>query len=116
VQVSLNWLKSYLDLPYPPERIGEMLTALGLEVEGQEDWVSIQGKLEGIVVGKVLTCGKHPGADRLSLTTVDVGGEEPVQIVCGAPSFIPDGSSVSFRIEGFDATRNCHEDWGYARA
>jgi len=90
VQVSLNWLKSYLDLPYTPERIGEMLTALGLEVEGQEDWVSIPGKLEGIVVGKVLTCGKHPGADRLSLTTVDVGGEDPVQIVCGAPNVAAD--------------------------
>ncbi len=67
-----------------------MLTALGLEVEGQEDWVSIQGKLDGIVVGKVLTCGKHPGADRLSLTTVDVGSEEPVQIVCGAPNVAAD--------------------------
>lgn len=90
MQVSLNWLKSYLDLPYPPERIGEMLTALGLEVEGQEDWVSIPGKLEGIVVGKVLTCGKHPDADRLSLTTVDIGAEEPVQIVCGAPNVAAD--------------------------
>ncbi|MFK8056158.1 MAG: phenylalanine--tRNA ligase subunit beta [Saprospiraceae bacterium] len=90
MQVSLNWLKSYLDLPYSPERIGEMLTALGLEVEGQEDWVSIQGKLEGIVVGKVLTCEKHPDADRLNVTTVDVGSEEPLQIVCGAPNVAAD--------------------------
>lgn len=86
MKISLNWLKQYLDLPYSPTEIGEMLTSLGLEVEGQEDWVSIPGKLEGIVVGHVLTCGKHPGADKLSLTTVDVGLDEPIQIVCGAPN------------------------------
>ncbi len=84
--VSLSWLRDYLDLPYAPERISEMLTGLGLEVEGQHEWESVPGSLRGVVVGKVLTCGKHPGADRLSLTTVDVGGDEPLQIVCGAPN------------------------------
>ncbi len=84
--VSLSWLRDYLDLPYPTERIAEILTGLGLEVEGQDKWESIPGSLEGVVVGEVLTCGKHPGADRLSLTTVDIGGAEPVQIVCGAPN------------------------------
>ncbi len=86
VTVSLSWLRDYLDLPHATERIAEMLTGLGLEVEGQEAWESIPGSLNGVVIGKVLTCGKHPGADRLSLTTVDIGGAEPVQIVCGAPN------------------------------
>ena len=86
MKTSLNWLRDYLDLPHPPERIGEILTALGLEVEGQEEWVSVPGELAGVVVGRVLTCGKHPNADKLSLTTVDIGAAAPVQIVCGAPN------------------------------
>ena len=86
MKVSLNWLRQYLDLELPPERIGEVLTGTGLEVEGTDKVESIPGGLEGVVVGHVLTCGKHPGADRLSLTTVDIGQQEPVTIVCGAPN------------------------------
>ncbi len=86
MKASLLWLRQYLDLPADPGKIADMLTALGLEVEGQEAWESVPGGLAGLVVGRVLTCVKHPGADRLSLTTVDVGQPEPVQIVCGAPN------------------------------
>ena len=84
--VSLDWLRDYIDLELPAERIGEILTGLGLEVEGQDIWESIPGSLAGVVVGQVLTCVKHPGADRLKLTTVDLGNGDPVQIVCGAPN------------------------------
>ncbi|MCP9237674.1 phenylalanine--tRNA ligase subunit beta [Lewinella sp. JB7] len=86
MKVSLNWLRDYLDLDPAPERIGEVLTGTGLEVEGIEKVESVPGGLEGIVVGHVLTCGKHPDADRLSLTSVDIGRSEPVSIVCGAPN------------------------------
>ncbi|CAH1002501.1 Phenylalanine--tRNA ligase beta subunit [Neolewinella maritima] len=86
MKVSLNWLREYVDLELAPERIGEVLTGTGLEVEGMEKVESVPGGLEGVVVGHVLTCGKHPGADRLSLTTVDIGRQEPVTIVCGAPN------------------------------
>lgn len=69
------------------DKLSEILTIIGLEVEGMEQIESVKGGLQGIVVGEVLTCGKHPGADKLSITTVDLGnGEEPVQIVCGAPN------------------------------
>ena len=86
MKVSLNWLKKYIDLDLDPEKIGEILTTIGLEVEGMEEIESIKGGLRGVVVGHVTECGKHPGADKLSLTKVDIGGEEDVQIVCGAPN------------------------------
>lgn len=86
MKVSLNWLRQYLDIDIDPEAVGEVLTGTGLEVEGMEKVESIPGGLAGIVVGHVLECGKHPGADRLSLTKVDTGGEEPLSIVCGAPN------------------------------
>lgn len=86
MKVSLDWLRDFVDLPDDPQQIADVLTGLGLEVEGTARWERIPGGLEGVVVGHVLTCGRHPGADRLSLTTVDVGGPEPVQIVCGAPN------------------------------
>lgn len=86
MKASLNWLRKYIDLPEDTERIGEILTDIGLEVEGLEKVESIKGGLRGIVVGEVLECGKHPNADKLSLCTVDVGGEENLQIVCGAPN------------------------------
>ena len=84
--ISLAWLRDYLDLPDDANDVADVLTSLGLEVEGQHEWEQVPGSLEGVVVGRVLTCVKHPGADRLRLTTVDLGGEEPVQIVCGAPN------------------------------
>lgn len=82
--LSLLWLQDYLRLPLTPEQIGEALTSLGLEVEKMETRASLPGGLAGIVAGKVMTCEKHPSADRLSLITVDVGSGEPRRIVCGA--------------------------------
>ena len=86
MKVSLNWLKRYIDIDLPIERVSEILTDIGLEVEGLEKVESIKGGLQGIVVGHVLECGKHPNADKLSVTKVDIGEGEPVQIVCGAPN------------------------------
>ncbi len=86
MKASLNWLKEYLTVNLPPEQISEILTDIGLEIEGMEEIESIKGGLEGVVVGHVTECGKHPGADKLSLTKVNVGGEEDLQIVCGAPN------------------------------
>lgn len=86
MKISLNWLKQYIDLPEAPQEIGDLLTSSGLEVEGLEEIESIKGGLKGLVIGEVLTCEKHPGADKLSITTVDIGGEVPSPIVCGAPN------------------------------
>jgi len=86
MKISYNWLREYLDFNAGPEELSSVLTSLGLEVEGMEEWVSVRGGMKGIVVGKVLTCGRHPDADRLSVTTVDTGGPEPLHIVCGAPN------------------------------
>lgn len=86
MKISYNWLKQFLLLDWKAEKTGELLTDLGLEVEGISDFESVKGSLEGIVVGHVLTCIQHPNADRLKLTTVNIGEEAPVQIVCGAPN------------------------------
>ncbi|MFD1294154.1 phenylalanine--tRNA ligase subunit beta [Lutibacter holmesii] len=86
MKISYNWLKQFLKVDWEAEKTGELLTDLGLEVEGIETVESIKGSLEGIVIGKVLTCVQHPNADRLRITTVDLGTGEPVQIVCGAPN------------------------------
>ena len=86
MKISLNWLKDYIRLDLSPERITEILTDTGLEVEGVEKVETIKGGLEGVVVGEVLSKEKHPDADRLSVTTVNVGGEDALQIVCGAPN------------------------------
>lgn len=87
MKISLNWLKEYLDIGLSPEEVSEILTGIGLEVEGMEQVETIKGGLEGVVVGKVLECSRHPNADRLSLTKVDIGnGEGPLQIICGAPN------------------------------
>jgi len=83
---SLNWLKNYIETDLPAAEIGDLLTSLGLEVEGTEEVESIKGGLKGIVVGHVLECGKHPDADKLSLTKVDIGNGDPLSIVCGAPN------------------------------
>ncbi len=84
--ISYNWLKEYIDLPEPAEAIAEILTGTGLEVESVSHADSIRGGLKGLVIGQVLTCEKHPNADMLSITTVDVGGKAPLRIVCGAPN------------------------------
>ncbi|WP_026955726.1 phenylalanine--tRNA ligase subunit beta [Algoriphagus vanfongensis] len=86
MKISINRLKKYIPLQEDSEQIAALLTQSGLEVEGIEEYISILGGLEGIVIGEVLTCVKHPDADKLSLTTVDIGAEEPSQIVCGAPN------------------------------
>src|SRR6056297_1169560 len=86
MKISYNWLKQFIKLPEAPEATGELLTDLGLEVEGLDSFQSIKGGLEGIVVGHVLECKSHPNADKLQLTNVDLGNGEQVQIVCGAPN------------------------------
>ena len=84
MKISYNWLKQFLQIDWEATKTGELLTDLGLEVEGIEAIESIKGGLKGIVIGKVLTCIQHPNADRLKITTVDLGSGDPVQIVCGA--------------------------------
>ena len=86
MKISYNWLKQFLQTDWEVNKTSELLTDLGLEVEGVETIESIKGSLEGVVVGEVLTCIQHPNADRLKLTTVDLGSGDPVQIVCGAPN------------------------------
>jgi len=86
MKISYNWLKQFLQIDWDAQKTGELLTDLGLEVEGITPFESVKGGLKGIVVGHVLTCEPHPNADRLKLTTVDIGQEAPVQIVCGAPN------------------------------
>lgn len=84
MKISYNWLKQYIDIPESAEEIGHVLTATGLEVESVEPFETVKGGLKGLVIGEVLTCTKHPNADKLSVTTVEVGGERPLHIVCGA--------------------------------
>ncbi|TYB79706.1 phenylalanine--tRNA ligase subunit beta [Bizionia myxarmorum] len=86
MKISYNWLKQFIKTDWNPEQISELLTDLGLEVEGLTAYQSVKGGLEGIVVGEVLTCEQHPNADRLKVTTVNIGTDTPLQIVCGAPN------------------------------
>lgn len=86
MKISLNWLSDYIDLNQNPEAIADLLTSSGLEVESLGRFEQVKGGLEGLVIGEVLTCSKHPGADRLKITTVDIGNNTPVPIVCGAPN------------------------------
>ena len=86
MKISYNWLKSFLAIDWEAEKTGQLLTDLGLEVEGVATFETIKGGLKGVVVGEVLTCEKHPNADKLNLTTVNIGQEEPLQVVCGAPN------------------------------
>mgnify|MGYP001021252563 CR=1 FL=1 len=84
MKISYNWLKTLLNIDISAKETSDLLTASGLEVEGMEHFESIPGGLKGLVVGHVLECSKHPGADRLSLTKVDIGTGEHLSIVCGA--------------------------------
>ncbi|MBN2174094.1 MAG: phenylalanine--tRNA ligase subunit beta [Bacteroidales bacterium] len=86
MKVSYNWLKQYLDFDLSPEALSELLTGCGLEVEGLGKWQSVKGGLTGVLIGEVKTCIKHPNADKLSLTTVDIGKGNLLPIVCGAPN------------------------------
>ncbi len=86
MNISYNWLKEYVDFDLTPEEVSAALTSLGLETDGVEKVETIKGGLEGLVIGKVLTCTDHPDSDHLHITTVDLGDGTPVQIVCGAPN------------------------------
>ena len=86
MKISYNWIKQFIKTDWTAEQTGGLLTDLGLEVEGIDTYESIQGGLKGVVVGEVLTCEQHPNADRLKVTTVNIGTDEPLQIVCGAPN------------------------------
>lgn len=86
MKISYNWLNSIIPTQATPQQISEWLTGTGLEVESLEEYNSIKGGLAGIVVGEVKTCSKHPNADKLSITTVDIGKPELLNIVCGAPN------------------------------
>lgn len=84
MNISYNWLKEYVDFDLTPEELAAALTSVGLETGSVEEVQTIKGGLEGLVIGEVLTCIDHPNSDHLHITTVNVGGEEPLQIVCGA--------------------------------
>lgn len=86
MKISYNWLKQFIEIDWDAEQTAELLTDLGLEVEGITAFQSVKGGLDGIVVGEVVDCVKHPNADKLKLTRVELGNGEPVQIVCGAPN------------------------------
>lgn len=86
MNVSYKWLKEYVDFDLSPEKTAEALTSIGLEVDGIEEVQSVKGGLKDIVIGEVLTCEQHPNSDHLHITTVNLGGEAPEQIVCGAPN------------------------------
>ena len=86
MKISINWLKDFIKTDHSPEEISEILTNLGLEVEKISSFESIKGGLAGVVAGKVLECGKHPNADRLKVTSIDIGNNEVCEIVCGAPN------------------------------
>ncbi|HKK62933.1 MAG TPA: phenylalanine--tRNA ligase subunit beta, partial [Bacteroidales bacterium] len=93
MKISYNWLKEYVDFNFSPYELAKILTDTGLEVEGIEPFESVKGGLKDVVIGKVITCTKHPNADKLSVTTVDIGENQPVQIVCGAPN-VAEGQTV----------------------
>jgi len=86
MKISYTWLKDYINISDDPETLGKQLTGTGLEVEAIESYEEIEGSLNGLVVGEVISCEKHPNADKLKITTVDIGNNEPLPIVCGAPN------------------------------
>lgn len=86
MNISYAWLKRYIDFRLNPKELAAVLTSVGLECDTVEEVESIRGGLRGVVIGKVLTCVDHPDSDHLHITTVDLGGPEPEQIVCGAPN------------------------------
>ncbi len=98
MKLSYNWLKDYIELDVDPLELSAILTDIGLEVEGFEEFQSVKGGLEGVVIGEVLTCEKHTNADKLSVTTVDVGGKI-LPIVCGAPN-VAKGQKVLVAVVG----------------
>jgi len=99
MKISYRWLQQYIDITESPEELGHVLTSTGLEVERVEPFETVKGGLKGLVIGQVLTCVKHPNADKLSITTVDVGQGSPSQIVCGAPN-VAAGQKVVVALPG----------------
>ena len=99
MNISYNWLKDYLDFDLQPNEVAAALTSIGLETGGVEEVQTIKGGLEGLVIGEVLTCVEHPNSDHLHITTVNVGGAEPLQIVCGAPN-VAAGQKVVVAVNG----------------
>ena len=110
MKISYNWLKQFIKIDWTAEKTSELLTDLGLEVEGLESFQSVKGGLKGIVVGHVLTCEQHSNADRLRITTIDVGAEEPLAIVCGAPN-VAVGQKVAVATIGTTLYTSEGEDW-----
>jgi len=86
MKISFNWLKNYIDKEVDVKDVSTILTDCGLEVESVEEFQSVKGGLDGLVIGEILTVAKHPDADRLNLTTVNIGNDTPLNIVCGAPN------------------------------
>jgi phenylalanyl-tRNA synthetase beta chain len=86
MKISYNWIKDYLKIDLDAYKVAEILTGIGLEIEGMEEWESVKGGLKGVVIGEVITSAKHPGADKLTVNTVSIGSGEPLHIVCGAPN------------------------------
>ena len=84
--ISYKWLSEYLPVTVDPERLSRILTSIGLEVESMHKFEEVKGGLQGLVIGEVLSTEKHPNADKLTLTKVNIGDAEPLQIVCGAPN------------------------------
>ncbi|HRN95279.1 MAG TPA: phenylalanine--tRNA ligase subunit beta, partial [Chitinophagales bacterium] len=99
MKISYNWLKNYLPIQNSVEEVSELLTSVGLEVEDVQALETVEGGLRNVVIGEVLTCEKHPDADKLNVTTVNVAGEAPLQIVCGAPN-VAAGQKVVVALEG----------------
>jgi phenylalanyl-tRNA synthetase beta chain len=99
MKISYNWLKQFIQTDLAPQELSLLLTNIGLEVESLETVQPVVGGLEGLFIGHVLSCVQHPNADRLRVTTVNVGGAEPVQIVCGAPN-VAEGQKVVVAIVG----------------
>ncbi len=110
MKISYNWLKQFIEIDWNADKTATLLTDLGLEVEGVSEFESVKGGLQGVVVGEVLTCKKHPNADRLSLTTVCIGGDEPLQIVCGAPN-VAKGQKVAVATVGTTLYTPEGESW-----
>ncbi|MFN8211535.1 MAG: phenylalanine--tRNA ligase subunit beta [Bacteroidales bacterium] len=99
MKISYNWVKDYLKTDLEPEKVASILTAIGLEIEGSSEWCSVEGGLEGIVIGEVLSSAKHPDADKLTVNKVNVGKGEPLDIVCGAPN-VAAGQKVPVALVG----------------
>jgi len=110
MKISYNWIKEFINLDLEPEKVSTILTNLGLEVEAINEHSSVKGGLEGLIVGKVIKCEKHPNADRLKITYVDVGDNEVLKIICGAPN-VDIGQKVAVATIGTTLYSTNGEKW-----